>query len=402
MKFDILKQDFPIFKNNKDLIYLDNAATSQKPQSVINSISHVYEYENAPVHRGVYKLAESITEKYEQSRQIIAQFLNADSNEIVFTQGTTDGINIVAFSWAQQNLKKGDTILLSELEHHSNLLAWQELAKKNSLKIKYLEVDEHGILKIDRLENLLKDNIKLVAISHISNTTGAENNVKLIISKAHQYGAKVLLDAAQSAGHRKIDVKNLNVDFLVFSAHKMLGPNGIGALFIKKNLHDQISPYRFGGGMVFEAGLEKSTYLKMPKGLEAGSLNAPAAIGFAQAIKYLDEKVNFEDLKKHEANLCTKLIEGLSEFKDVKIIGDISELKKEGHIVTFSFKDIHPHDLAAYLDTYNICVRAGHHCAQPLHKKLGLSGSLRVSFYLYNSIKDVETLIDALKKFKEF
>ena len=400
MDYNILKNDFPIFKNNKGLIYFDNAATSQKPQVVIDELSYIYSHENAPVHRGIYKLAENITEKYEQSRQVVADFLNADVNEIVFTQGATDSINIVAFSWGQQNLKEGDAILISELEHHSNLLSWQEIAKTKRLKLKYLPVDGNGILNIDNIDDYLKDNVKLVAISHISNTTGYEIDLKKVITKAHQYGAKVLVDAAQSVGHRKIDVKSLEVDFLVFSAHKMLGPNGVGALFIKQDLHDQISPYRFGGGMVFEAGLDKSTYLKMPKGLEAGSLNAPAAIAFAQAIKYLNEKVDFEELKKHEAFLCSRLIDGLSEFKEVKIIGDVEFLKKAGHLVSFNFKDAHPHDVAAYLDKFNICARAGHHCAQPLHKKLCLPGSLRVSFYLYNSLDEVEILLNALKNFK--
>ena len=397
----MFRNDFPILDlkiNNKQLIYFDNAATTQKPNRVINAVSDLYKTKNAPIYRGIYKLAENLTYAYEQTRLKIANFFNANQSEIVFTYGATDGINCVAYAWALNNLKSGDGILLSVLEHHSNLLIWQQIAKQKSLKIYYVPVDTYGNLDIQEFDRLLNLQIKLVAISHCSNVFGNYQDVESIIKKSHSVDAKVLIDAAQSAPHTKIDLKKINPDFLVLSAHKMLGPTGFGILYINESLHHQLSPFRLGGGMVYEADYETSSYLKMPRLLEAGTPAVEAAIGFGAAIEYLEENINFSELRVYESKLCSILIDGLESIKKIKILGPVEELKKSGHLVSFVVEGVHPHDIAAFLDSANICVRAGHHCAQPIHKKLGIDGSVRASFYFYNEEFEVDELLKNLEQ----
>ncbi len=398
--FSKLRADFPILQpdEKKSLIYFDNAVTTQKPQQVIDAISYFYAKDNANVARGIYKLGEAATDLYEQARAKVADFIGAWPEEIIFSSGTTRAINDIASSWGMQNIKSGDEILISELEHHSNLVPWQQLAKKTGAMLKFIPVDKHGNLELNKLKELLTDRTKLVAVSHVSNALGTSNDIKKIIKEARKVGAKVLVDASQSVPHKKINVHDLDADFLVFSAHKMLGPTGIGVLYIKKDLHDQVPPFAFGGGMIFEVDLGKTTFLVAPKKFEAGTPPIAQAIGLAAAIDYLQKHVDFELLQKHESQLVTQLIEGLQKIPTVKILGPIEQLKSQGSIVSFVIEGMHPHDIAEYLNQLGIAVRAGHHCAQPLAKKLGIDASVRVSLYFYNTKKEVEQLLLALKQ----
>jgi len=398
--FSKLRSDFPILQpdEKKSLIYFDNAATTQKPQQVIDAISTFYAKDNANVARGIYKLGEVATDLYEQARAKVANFIGAWPEEVIFSSGTTRAINDIASSWGLQNIKSGDEILISELEHHSNLVPWQQLAKKTGAILKFIPVDKHGNLELNKLKELLTTKTKLVAVSHVSNALGTSNDIKKIIKEARKVGAKVLVDASQSIPHKKINVHDLDVDFLVFSAHKMLGPTGIGILYIKKDLHEQVPPFAFGGGMIFEVDFDKATFFVAPKKFEAGTPPIAQAIGFAGAIDYLQEHVDFDLLKDHESQLATQLIEGLQKIPKVKILGPIEQLKKEGSIVSFVIDGIHPHDIAEYLNQHGIAVRAGHHCAQPLAKKMGIDASVRVSFYFYNTKKEVEQFLQAIKK----
>lgn len=396
-----IRSDFPIFEhtiNGKPLIYLDSAATTQKPRAVLDALTNFYITSNANIHRGVYRLAEHATELYEQARAHVAQFINAaDANEIVFTRGTTESINLVASTWGKQNIKEGDEILITELEHHANLVPWQRLAAEQQAVLKYIPVLGDGTLDYTAVPQLLTHRTKLVAISHVSNALGVHNGIQDIIDAAHNVGARVLIDAAQSVAHQPIDTQKMNCDFLAFSSHKMLGPTGIGVLYIKKELHETMPPYQVGGGMVYETDFHHASWRKTPHKFEAGTPAIAQAVGLSAAISYLQATVDWATLREHEARLCIQLIDGLSSIEGITILGPIEQLKKVGHMVTFTVDGVHAHDVAAYLDTFGICVRAGHHCAQPLAKKMGLEASIRASFYLYNTQDEIEQLIDALR-----
>lgn len=392
-----IKKDFPIFTKNKELIYFDNGATTQKPQQVIDAILNFYINYSAPVHRGIYDLAEQATILYENARKTVAKFIEADQNEIVFTKNTTESINLVAYSWAKNNLKEGDGILVTQMEHHSNLLPWMRLAQEKKLKLDYIPVTPNGELDYVVYEKLLSKNIKFVACVHTSNVLGTTNNIKFIIEKAHKFGAKVLIDAAQSVAHQKISIATLKSDFLVFSGHKMLGPTGIGVLYVTKAMQELMEPYQVGGSMVYTMQ-DDPIWVKGPRKFEAGTPPIAQAYGLAQAIDYINKYIDFEKLKIHEAELCKYLIEELEKHQSVKILGPIEKLKKSGHLVSFTVKDYHAHDVAAFLNSKNIAVRAGHHCAKPLHQKLGIENSVRVSFYAYNSLEEVKTLITSLRE----
>jgi len=394
-----IRKDFPLFQNYKSLIYFDNAATTQKPQQVIDSIVNFYTKHNANVHRGVYSFSETATTLFNNARKKIAKFINADVNEIAFTRGTTEGINLVALSWAEKNIFEGDAIVISQMEHFANLIPWQQFAHRKGVKLLIVPITNTGELDLKTYQDFLSNNkVKLVAITHVSNVLGTRNNIEFLTQEAHKFGAKILIDAAQSVAHEKVDVKKIDVDFLVFSGHKLLGPTGIGILFIKYAIAKDIEPVEFGGGMVKQGGFEKSTWLEFPDRFEAGTPSIADAIGLGSAIDYINENINFDDLKKYEALLCSKLIDGLSKFSRIKILGPIEQLKKNGHIVNFVVNGIHAHDVAAYLDKYNICVRAGHHCAQPLHQVLDLDASVRVSFYGYNNEQEVEFFIQKIEE----
>lgn len=424
-----IKADFPFFGKKgapKEYIFLDNASTTHKPQAVLDSILDFYKNHNSNVFRGVYDLGEQATKMYEQSRDKITKFLNAsDSSEIVFTSGTTEGINFIADSWARRHLKAGDEILISEAEHHSNFLPWQRLEKELGIVLKFLPLntDEfiigcadpshfkeemdfelQGKICVKPDCNFLKKHItkntKLVAITAYSNLIGPlwdmqNNELEKFIEFAQSMGSKVLVDAAQLAPHFRIDLKKLKPDFLVFSGHKILAPMGTGVLYINKKLHDEVEPYKVGGSMVYSASREESIWKKAPHKFEAGTPNVAGVIGLGAAIDYISSFKNSE-LVAHETSLIGALIDGLEQIDGVSIYGNIERLKKFGHLLTFSIDGIHPHDLATYLDKYAIAIRAGHHCAQPLSNLLGAESSLRVSVYLYNSIEDINILLDEI------
>ncbi len=402
--FDNIKKDFPIFSNNPELVYLDNAATSQKPQEVIDAVCDVYTKFNAPVHKGLYNLADIITSKYEQTREKIAQFINALPNEIVFTHGATDGLNIIANSFVKNILKlhkNKKNIVISALEHHSNLILWQQIAAIYSIELRIIDID--NLCNLNDIDtNLIDENTIIVSLAYYSNILGIKNNIEPFFAKAKAVGAYTALDAAQAVPRRKLDVKTLNTDFIVFSAHKMLGPTGVGALYIKSDLHEFITPVKFGGGMVTDVNYQNSIFAQMPAMLESGSSPAEAVIGFGAAIKYLEEKIDFSKLQEHEYLLSEKLCQELLNLKElykknINIIGNFSSDFKDRFIVSFTIDNIHAHDIAAYVDRYKICLRAGNHCAQPVHKKLGFSnGSVRASFYLYNNLQDVDILVKKL------
>lgn len=400
-----MRGDFPILKqivNGKPLIYFDNAATTQKPQAVIDSMVEFYSKYNSNIHRGVYSFGEKATTLYEKAREKVAAFIGArDPNEIVFVRGTTEAINLVASSWAKEHLKAGDEILITEMEHHANFLPWQYLAKKNNLVLKYIPVTAEGKLQMDALPSLLTPKTKLVSITQASNVLGTHNDVKTITKMAHAVGAKVLVDAAQSAPHQRINVQDIGCDFLAFSGHKCIAPTGIGVLYIAKELHGDMAPYQLGGGMVYEAGFDTSSFLPVPLLLEAGTPAIAQGIGLGAAIDYMNERVDFDELQKHEAKLANCVLDGLVALQGVKIVGPIDELRKNGHLVSFVIEGIHPHDIASYLDANAISVRAGHHCAQPLAKKLGIPASIRASFYGYNTLEEAEIFVDVVRALVE-
>lgn len=394
------RHDFSWLRHNKDIIFFDNAATSHKPQQVIDAMSHFYAYDYAPAYRSMYRLAEQVTAQYEKVRQQVARFINARSAaEVVFVKGATEGINAVVAAWGFSAIQEGDEIVLTAMEHHSNLLPWQWLAQQKKAVLKFIPVTPDGLLDLAQLDRIITQRTKLVAAVSTSNSLGTHNDITLLSRHARAVGAKILVDACQSAPHEITDVQALDCDFLVFSGHKLLAPTGIGVLYIKHDLHDALQPYQRGGGMVREADYYHAQWLGMPNLLEAGTQPLAQIIGLGAAINYYNEHVNFVALREHELQLTRTLIEGLLQISDVRIIGPVDELKQYGHNVSFVHERYHPHDVAAYLDSHNICVRAGHFCAQPLFKALGLpAGAVRVSFLGYNTLAEVERFLDVLKK----
>lgn len=401
--FETLKKDFPLLSKKIDgnsIVYCDNAATTQKPSVMIDAIVQFYQNFNAPVYRAVYTLAEQATELYEASRQTVANYINARCvEEIIFTKGATEGLNNIMFSWALSALHEGDEIVLTELEHHSNLLIWQYVVQYKKVKLVFIPVYADGTVDMNAAEQLITKSTKLVSVVHVSNAVGTHVDVEAIVRRAREVGAYVIVDASQSAGHQKIDVQKLDCDFLVFSGHKMMGPTGIGVLYARKELHEAMEPFLYGGGMVHEADYDSATFLKAPHKFEAGSLPVAQAVGLAAAITYINNNIDFEKLRHHEAGLCARLIDGLVTIPGIKVLGNIEQLKSKGHLVSFVHESIHSHDIAAYVNQYGICVRTGHFCAQPLAKKLGFSsGAVRVSFYLYNTLSEVDLILSVLQK----
>lgn len=391
------RNDFPFFKHS-ELAYLDNAATTQKPQAVIDALTNFYVQGNAPVHRGIYDLAEQATIAYEAARAQVADYINAtSSSEIVFVKNTTEGINLIAQAWAVHNLQPGDEVILTELEHHANLAPWQRLAQEKGVKLRFIPINPDLTLDTANLVQIISPRAKLVAISPISNIGGPLNpgQIKQIVTQARQVGARVLLDAAQMMAHGKIDVQGLDCDFLVFSGHKMFGPTGSGAVYIRASEHGNLKPYLVGGGMLQSIDYQTASWKKMPALLEAGSPDIAQAVGLAAAIGYL-QQVDFEAVAQHEMALTKRFLVALQQMPEFQIIGSTEQLA-HGHVACFYSKTMHAHDIAAYLGQRNIAVRAGNHCCQPVHTKLGIPSSVRVSFALYNTTEEVDRLIAALQ-----
>lgn len=398
-----IRADFPILArevHGKPLVYLDSTASSQKPQIVIDAMDTYYKTYNANVHRGVYELSEAATEAMEQARRKVARFIHArQSKQVIFTRSTTESINLVAYSWGNANIASGDLIVLTEMEHHSNLVPWQLLAQRTGARLEFIPVNENGLLRLDVYAQLLEQHPKLVAFTHMSNVLGTITPAQEMIAQAHAAGAIVLLDAAQSVPHLSVDVQALDVDFLCFSGHKMLGPTGIGVLYGKRDLLEAMPPFQGGGDMIRRVSLRESTWNDLPWKFEAGTPAIAESIGLGVAIDYLNA-LGMEWVMQHEREMTTYAMEQLQSVPDLTIYGP--DASKRGGVVSFTLGDIHPHDLASILDQQvGVAIRAGHHCAQPLHERYGLSATARASFYVYTNKSDIDTLVQGLHKARE-
>ncbi|MEZ2718432.1 cysteine desulfurase [Niallia circulans] len=395
--FPILNQEV----NGHPLVYLDSAATSQKPVQVIETIENYYREYNSNVHRGVHTLGTRATDAYEGAREKVRKFISASSiEEIIFTRGTTTALNTVAQSYAMENVKEGDEIVITPMEHHSNIIPWQQVAKKTGATLKYLPMQADGTIALGDVENTITPATKVVSIAYVSNVLGVINPIKEIAAIAHKNGAVLVVDAAQGAPHVKIDVQDLDCDFLGFSGHKMCGPTGIGVLYGKKQLLENMEPIEFGGEMIDFVGLYESTWKELPWKFEAGTPIIAGAIGLGAAIDFLEE-IGLENITEHEHKLAAYAMEKMSSINGLTIYGPQNANNRAG-VITFNIEDVHPHDVATVLDAEGIAVRAGHHCAQPLMKWLNVSATARASFYLYNSEEDVDKLVEGIGKTKEY
>lgn len=399
-----IKKDFPIFQkpvNGKPLVYLDSAASAQKPGVVIEAEKKFYAEGYANVHRGIYYLSERASEAYEAVRAKVASFINAQPREIIFTKNATESINLVAYSWGRQHIKSGDEILLTEIEHHANLVPWQLLAKDKKAKLRFIPIDKDYRLQLDTLKELVTKKTKLLALTHMSNVLGTINPVAEIIKQARSLnkGITILVDGAQSVPHFKVDMKQIDADFYAFSSHKMLGPTGVGVLYGKEKILNAMPPFLAGGDMISEVTFKGATWNELPWKFEAGTPNAAGVIGFGAAIGYL-EKIGMDAILEHELRLTSKALAALSAIPGLFIYGP-HEARDRGGVIAFAIKNVHPHDLASILDEQGIAIRAGHHCAMPLHQKLGIEASARVSFYLYNTEADIDALVSGIKKAQE-
>ena len=395
MNVNKIRKDFPILKrkiNGKPLIYFDNAATSQKPKQVIRAILDFYTRINSNVHRGVHELSEEATRAYEEARARVASFIKASSCEIVFTRNATEAINLVA-NVLREQLKPGDEIVLTQMEHHSNLVPWQLLAKQRKLKLRFMRIDEEGKLNYDDL-SLIRKRTRVVAFTHVSNVLGTINNAELITKEARSVGAYTIVDGAQSVPHMRVDVRKLGCDFLAFSGHKMLGPTGIGVLYIRKELSEELQPAFLGGGTIVHASSEEFKTTRIPDKWEAGTPNIAGAIGLAKACDYLSS-IGIERVHEHERELVKLALELLSEIEGIAIYGPRDPRERCG-VVAFNLRGVHPHDVAALLNEHGIAIRSGHHCAQPLASVLGIESSCRASFYLYNTRSEVRRFAKVL------
>ncbi|ASY21207.1 cysteine desulfurase / selenocysteine lyase [Candidatus Planktophila dulcis] len=403
MTFDAhaIAKDFPILdrtiRDGKRLVYLDSGATSQKPNVVINAESDFYRFHNAAVHRGAHQLAEEATDAYEGAREIVAQFLNASVDEIVFTKNATESLNLICYAMGNAapgnrfHLKAGDSIVVTEMEHHANLIPWQQLAARTGATLKWFTVTDDGRLDLSQINSVIDEKTKVVALTHQSNVLGTINPLEAITKRAHEVGAVVVLDACQSVPHMKTDVKALDIDFLAFSGHKAVGPTGIGVFWGRAELLAELPPFLTGGSMIENVTMESATWAPAPKKFEAGVPNMAQAVGLGAALTYLTG-IGMDNIHKHEISLTKYLLEGLSAITDLRIIGPkTTELR--GGVVSFTLGDIHPHDLGQYLDSQGIAVRTGHHCAWPLTRKLGVPATTRASVYLYNTTDDLDALI---------
>ena len=402
------KKDFPIFerkvRGGNSLIYLDSGATSQKPNSVIEAESNFYRTVNAAVHRGAHLLAEEASEAYESAREKVAAFIGARSNEVIFTKSATESLNIIAYSFGNPdsriNIKAGDQIVVTEMEHHANLIPWQQLAKRTGAELRWLSVTADGRIDLTNLDQVITKKTKIVAITHQSNVLGSILPVETIVKASRAVGALVVLDACQSAPHFALDVKKLDIDFLAFSGHKTLGPTGIGVLWGKFDLLEKLEPSLFGGSMVDSVTMESATWAATPRKFEAGVPNMAQAVGLSAAIDYLSQ-IGMHNIAQYEQDLTSYLLKGIVGISGVKVIGPV-DMKDRGGVVSFTVEGVHPHDVGQVLDQYGIAVRTGHHCAWPLMRKLNLVGTTRASLYLYNSKSDVDSLLESIEKVKSY
>ncbi|WP_214531032.1 cysteine desulfurase [Staphylococcus pseudintermedius] len=403
LNVEAIIKDFPILEqqvNGKRLAYLDSTATSQKPKQVIDALSDYYERYNSNVHRGVHTLGSLATDGYEGARETVRRFIHAKYfEEIIFTRGTTAAINMIAHSYGDANVGEGDEIVVTQMEHHANLIPWQQLAKRQGATLKFIPMAEDGTITLEAVRETVSERTKIVAIAHVSNVLGTINDIKAIAEIAHEHGAIISVDGAQSVPHMKVDVQDLNVDFYSFSGHKMLGPTGIGVLYGKREHLNQMEPTEFGGDMIDFVDLYDSTWTDLPTKFEAGTPLIAQAIGLQAAIEYI-ESIGFDAIHEHEQALTTYAYEQMSQIEGIDIYGPSKD--KRAGIITFNLKDVHPHDVATALDTEGVAVRAGHHCAQPLMKWLNVSSTARASFYIYNTKEDIDQLVEGLKQTKEF
>lgn len=405
LSLETIRKDFPILqrkvRENKLLVYLDNASTSQKPIQVIDAINDYYKNQNANIHRAVYALAEEATEAYENTREKIAKFLNVQKREeIIFVRGTTEAINLVAYSWGRQNVNKGDIIVTTEYEHHSNIVPWQLLTKEKGAKLEYIGIDDNGELILDQLDSYLATGkVKLVTFSQMSNVLGTITNTDEIIKRCKKAGVKTLIDGAQSVPHMKVDLSKLGCDFFAFSAHKMLGPTGVGVLWVRKEVLETMQPFHGGGDMIREVHKYETTWNDLPYKFEAGTPNIADVIGFSAAIDYLN-KIGMDNIRNHEIELTKYALDKMSKVKGITIYGT-KDIAKRGGVISFNFHDVHPHDVATIIDKDGVAVRSGHHCAQVLMERLDVAATNRASFYVYNTKQEIDALIGSLNKVAE-
>ena len=410
LNLSAIRADFPILKReirgNNRLIYLDSGATSQKPNSVMAAERDFYENHNAAVHRGAHQLAEEATELYEGARAKVASFINADIDEVIFTKSATESINAIAYSLGNAragskfHIKPGDRIVVSEMEHHANLIPWQELSARTGAELVWFKVSDNGRLDLSNMDELINERTKVVALTHQSNVLGSIVPLDQVTAKAHSVGALFVLDACQSVPHYKVDVKALNVDFIAFSGHKMLGPTGVGILWGRKSLLDEMPPFLTGGSMIETVTMESATYLSAPKRFEAGVPNMAQAIGLGAAVDYLNA-IGLEEIHTHEVELTRRALDGLQSIKGLSVIGP-KDLEMRGGVVSFAVEGVHPHDLGQALDQYGIAVRTGHHCAWPLMRRFKTVATTRASFYLYNDFDEIEALVDGVERARKY
>jgi len=397
-----IRQDFPILKRkingNKTLVYLDNAATTQKPMSVINAICNYYMNYNSNIHRAVHQLAEEATLEYEKTREKVARFINARStDEIIFTRNATEAINLISYSWARTNIRKDDKVVLTEIEHHSNIVPWQILSLEKGSILEYVGIDDNGYLNMEDYKRHLQSNkVKLISVSHMSNVLGTIVPINEIIKMAHDQSVPVLVDGAQSVPHMPVDVQDMDCDFMAFSAHKMLGPTGVGVLYVKREILNEMPPFIGGGDMIKEVHKNETKYNDLPHKFEGGTPNIADVIGFGAAIDYLN-KIGMDKVREHEMDVTNYAIEAIAGVKGVSIYGP-SNSNHRGGVVSFNIGDIHPHDLATIMNDHGIAIRSGHHCAQVLMERLDVAATSRTSFYIYNTKEEVDTFINALDK----
>ncbi len=403
--FDVeaIRKDFPILQrlvHGRPLVYLDNAATSQKPLAVIDALVEYYEHYNSNIHRGLHTLAEEATARYEEVREKVRRFINAPSSaSVIFTRNTTEAINLVAYGWGRKHLRAGDEIVTTVMEHHSNFVPWQVLAEETGAVLRFVDIDDEGRLR-DNWHDLIGEKTRLVAVTQMSNALGTINPVREIAGVAHAYGALVLVDGAQSVAHMPVDVQDIDCDFLAFSGHKMLGPTGVGVLYGRREVLEDMSPFLTGGHMISRVSLEGTTWNELPWRLEAGTPNIADVIAYGAAIDYL-EGISMDAVRQHDIELTAYALDVLSQVPGVKLYG-LRDANDRGCAVSFNYGDLHPHDLGTVLDQYGIAIRAGHHCAQPLMTRLGISATARASFYIYNRREEIDALAEGVQEAARF